>query len=72
MENYQKLKEEFKIQVSKASEDQQRLKALAGENEAIRNQATQLLEQAKKEQSEREFLVDRRMITGYLITFMQK
>lgn len=32
----------------------------------------ELLEKAKKEQEEREYLVDRRMITQYLINFMQK
>ena len=72
LENYLNLQDDHKAQQQKAQDDQQRLLALEGENEAIRNQASQLLAQAKKEQAEREFLVDRRMITQYLITFMQK
>ena len=42
------------------------------ENAVIRQQTEQLIEQVKKEQEDKEYLVDRRMINQFLITYLNK
>ena len=42
------------------------------ENEQIKNQTQNLLSQVKKEQQDKEFLVDRRMINQFLINYLNK
>jgi len=42
------------------------------ENDQIKEQTHKLLEQVKKEEQSKEFLVDRRMINQFLITYLNK
>ena len=42
------------------------------ENEQIKNQTQNLLSQVKKDQQDKEFLVDRRMINQFLVTYLNK
>lgn len=43
---------------------------LRAENDEIRAETKQLIEQVKKEQAESKFKIDRRIITSFLITFL--
>ena len=42
------------------------------ENQEIKAQTSQLIEQVKKDTQDKEFLVDRRMINQFLITYLSK
>lgn len=52
-------------------ESNRQLKELALEKEQIKREAQKLVEQAKKQAHDYEFLVDRRMINGFLVNYLQ-
>ena len=48
------------------------IEELRAENDEIRAETKQLIEQVKKEEVESKFKIDRRIITSFLIQFLQK
>ena len=51
---------------------QEQMESYQKDNLQIKEQTQELLEKVKKEQQEKEFLVDRRMINQFLVTYLNK
>ena len=51
---------------------EEQLERFEVENEQIKEQAKKLVEKIKKEESEKEFQVDRRMINQFLVSYLNK